>query len=557
MKKRNFFGKEVSPFTIPSGIVTTTADTLERIASEIPEVGILTTKSIGLEPRAGNVEPILSQLYKATFTNAVGLANPGAEAFAEELKEIYPLPDGKFLLASIFGATTEEFVKVAKILEQYSDGFELNVSCPHAEKEGYGAVIGTNTELTARITYAVKQITDKPVIVKLTPLANDIGEIAKTALSAGANGISAINTGNPVINIDKYMQRPILTNTRGGVSGKSIKTRGVRCVSAISYVSKSFEREIPIIAIGGIFSAKDIHDYDRAGARFYGIGTALSGMDTEQIKEYFRLLVGDLEMRTNNAEGMAVNSMLINYSPYKIKRIENFGEDFRIFYFDKNIEAEPGQFVFAWLPGIAEKPFSVADDKPLKLAVRKIGNFTSKMFELKEEDEIMVRGPYGKPIESNTSNVYLVAGGCGSAPLYFLAKRLSERGIRPKVFLGARTKERLLFAREFSELSDLLMTTDDRAFVTEILSQSLDGRAKGAFFYNCGPEEMIKRAIEIERCYTSNDRIFSIIERYTKCGIGLCGSCSTADGLRACIDGPIFSANVQTGRKRNAAGGYE
>lgn len=550
--KKDFFGKKVSPFTIPSGIITTSTCVLERVAKDIPEIGILTTKSIGLKPRQGYKEPILTQIDEKNFSNAVGLANPGVEAFVEELKEIYPLPDGKFLLTSIFGGTAEEFAEVAKLVAPYSDGIELNVSCPHAK--GYGAAIGTSAELTAEVVKAVKEAVKIPVIVKLTPLADNIEEIVKAAVEAGADGFCAINTNTPIENIEPYTKKPILTNIKGGTSGKKDKSRGLEVIKSIS---KTVDKKIPIIAMGGIFSAEDIRDYSKAGASFFGIGTALAGMDTSTIKEYFNLLASDLKNNTNKAEQLTINKKIMEYKPYKIEKIEEFGEDFKVFYFDKGIKAEPGQFVFVWIPGIGEKPLSIAYNKPLTLAVRKIGCLTSELFKLKQGDEVLFRGIYGKPIKVNSANVYLVAGGCGAAPIYFLAKKLSEVGITPKVFLGARTEDRLLFKEEFEQISELKTITDDKGFVTDLLKRNLDESAKGACFVNCGPEIMIKKAIEIEQNFSSNEKLLSVIERYTKCGIGLCGSCSTGDGLRACIDGPVFDASVDLGRKRNSCGGYD
>jgi len=113
IKKRQIGSKKVMPFTIPSGIITTEPSCLERMAREIPVLGILTTKSIGSEPRAGNREPVLAQYIPQGFMNAVGLTNPGAEEFARKLSSINFPPD-KFLLASVFGKNESEFVYVVK-----------------------------------------------------------------------------------------------------------------------------------------------------------------------------------------------------------------------------------------------------------------------------------------------------------------------------------------------------------------------------------------------------------------------------------------------------------
>jgi hypothetical protein len=127
-----FFGKTLSgPFTIPSGIVTTAPSIIQYFLDEVPQLGVITTKSIGLAPRAGNREPVYSQYAPGCFVNAVGLTNPGAEAALAGL-EALEVPEDRFLLTSIFGGSVEEFVRVAELLAPVSDGLELNLSCPHA-----------------------------------------------------------------------------------------------------------------------------------------------------------------------------------------------------------------------------------------------------------------------------------------------------------------------------------------------------------------------------------------------------------------------------------------
>jgi len=132
-----FFEKQISgPFTIPSGIIATETSILEKIASEVPEIGILTTKSIGLRANEGNREPIIAQYGCMSFVNAVGLTNPGADNFERKLSKI-KIPDDKFLLISIFGADENEFKEVAEKLYEHADGFELNISCPHSERSNH------------------------------------------------------------------------------------------------------------------------------------------------------------------------------------------------------------------------------------------------------------------------------------------------------------------------------------------------------------------------------------------------------------------------------------
>ncbi len=147
-QRYELFGKKISgPFTIPSGIVATDVSVIEKIANEIPQIGILTTKSIGLNPKQGNKEPILARHSNMSFVNAVGLTNPGAKEFSRRLSKI-KIPNNKFLLISIFGKDDEDFIKTAKILYDFADGFELNLSCPHADK--YGQAICQDLEIVEK-----------------------------------------------------------------------------------------------------------------------------------------------------------------------------------------------------------------------------------------------------------------------------------------------------------------------------------------------------------------------------------------------------------------------
>jgi len=174
--KTEFLGNTLSgPFTIPSGIVTCSANIIQRVFDTMPEVGLLTTKSIGPESRLGYREPILTQYEPGSFTNAVGLTNPGAERSAELMSQLR-IPEDRFLLISIFGGSVEEYVEVAKIMAPHADGLELNLSCPHAK--GYGMAMGQDPTLVKEIVAAVKAAVDVPVIPKLTPNVPNVDEIA-------------------------------------------------------------------------------------------------------------------------------------------------------------------------------------------------------------------------------------------------------------------------------------------------------------------------------------------------------------------------------------------
>jgi dihydroorotate dehydrogenase (NAD+) catalytic subunit len=528
--------KEVIPFTIPSGIVTTEVSCLERIANEVPEIGILTTKSIGPQPRAGNREPILAQYIPGGFVNAVGLTNPGAEEFAKRLSSI-KLPQDKFLLASIFGKDADEFVQVARTLDDCVDGFELNLSCPHAQ--GYGMQLGQDPKVVHEITKAVVQVSRKPIFAKLTPNAGNIGEIAKAAISAGAYGITAINTVGPgYYSVDG---NPVLTNKFGGLSGAGILPIGLKCVRDIR---QAIGETPPIIGMAGIRTARDIEAYAHVRATFFGIGSgAFAGMNEQEIKNFMPVIVNDLNNGTNDASAL-LKEVNMHYRKVRLDSIANSDCDFKIYRTDEEIDAKPGQFVFAWLPGVGEKPFSVMDNAPLTLGMLERGEFTREFSKLRKGDSFYVRGPYGQGIDvPQKSDVVLVGGGCGIAGLYLFAKSLSKSN-RVITLLGARDKQHLPYLREFESFGEVHVATEDgslgrKGLVTDLLKEAQ--LREQSYFLNCGPKAMAEAVLPLELRISNPKIVYTSVDYLTRCGVGICGSCADKKGRRTCVEGPFVN----------------
>jgi len=526
------FDKKISgPFTIPSGLVATEIPILERIGNEIPEVGILTTKSIGPEPRSGNREPIAGEPYPFSIINAVGLANPGVEEFAKKISKI-EIPEDKFLLISIFGGNEEEFRKVAEKLVDFADGFELNISCPHSEK--YGQAIGKDYQLVEKITRKVSAL-GKPVFVKISPNL-DIKETVKRAIKGGVSGITAINTKGPELYlVDGH---PVLSNKVGGISGKVILELGIKCVEEARKIT-----DLPIIACGGISTAKDIERYKKAGANFFGIGSALTGMNTEEIKTYFQELLIDLEKGTNKAAKILKEDWRMKYKKYQVKEKKFLAEDLFLLKLNGKINIEPGQFVFAWLPEKGEKPFSVLDDEPISLLIKIRGYFTKELSKSESGDIVYLRGPYGNSPQID-AKALLVGGGTGIAGLYLFAKRNEKIA----AILGGKDKNSLAYLEEFQRKCEkvYLVTESGEAgrkgLVTDILEEVIKS-FQPDYCLNCGPKEMVKIAIQKEMKYLDPEKIYSSIDFLTKCGVGLCGSCSTFRGYRSCVDGTFLKPN--------------
>jgi len=230
--------------------------------------GAVVTKSVGLKPRVGYANPSVIHV-DCGLLNAVGLANPGANDFAEEIRELKKDGLSVPLITSVFGFSTEEFAETARILTGAgADAVELNVSCPHVEKTG--SEIGQIPALVAEVVKQVKSAVDTPVIVKLTPNVADIVKVAEAGVKAGADAVVAINTVRAMA-IDVETARPILANKIGGLSGSAMRPIAVRCVYEIYEAV-----EVPIIGCGGIINWRDAVEFMLAGASAVQIGTAIA-----------------------------------------------------------------------------------------------------------------------------------------------------------------------------------------------------------------------------------------------------------------------------------------
>lgn len=209
--------------------------------------------------------------------------------------------------------------------------------------------------------------------------------------------------------------------------------------------------------------------------------------------------------------------------------------------------SDPGQFLMLWVIGVDEIPMSVSGvekDGTLRLTVEKVGDATSKLHDLERGDLIGVRGPYGNGFDLSENKFLMVCGGCGTAPLVFAAKRAAERGKEVTVVLAAKNSEKLLFRRQLEEQDvDLLIGTEDGSAGVEGLSTDVLKKEIHEWDFDsclvCGPEKMMVATAEfVEK---KKIPIQLSLNRYMKCGIGLCGQCSIdPSGLRVCRDGPVF-----------------
>ena len=234
---------------------------------DINVLGSLSFKGTTLEPRFGNPTPRIAECSEGML-NAVGLQNPGVhKVMSEELPKLKACFDGP-IMANVSGFSLDDYRETVRILdaEKQIAWFEINVSCPNVH--GGGMSFGTDPKAAASVTAEVRKVTDKPIIMKLTPNVTDIVSIAKACEEAGADGISLINTLLGM-RIDLKTKKPILANKMGGFSGPAIMPVALRMIYQV-YDAVN----IPLVGMGGVSTAEDVIEMMLAGATAVEVGAA-------------------------------------------------------------------------------------------------------------------------------------------------------------------------------------------------------------------------------------------------------------------------------------------
>ena len=234
---------------------------------DISCLGTFSFKGTTKDARFGNPTPRIAEC-EAGMINAVGLQNPGVDkVISEELPKLYKCFN-KPVMANVSGFSVEDYAYTCEKLDAVDKigWFEVNVSCPNVH--GGGMSFGTSPEAAAEVTKAVKKVTTKPVIIKLSPNVTDIVSIAKACEEAGADGISMINTLLGM-RIDLKTKKPVIANKMGGFSGPAIKPVALRMVYQVYDAVK-----IPIVGMGGISTAEDVVEMMLAGATAVEVGAA-------------------------------------------------------------------------------------------------------------------------------------------------------------------------------------------------------------------------------------------------------------------------------------------
>lgn len=255
-------------------------------------LGSISIKGTTKEPRFGNELPRIAETQSGVI-NSVGLQNPGIDHVIKhelpELAKIFRKP----VIANISGFSVDEYVYCAERMNEAPNVgiIEVNVSCPNVH--GGGLAFGTDCEGVANVTRAVKRVSAKPVYIKLSPNVTDIAEIARATESAGADGISLINT-LLAMRIDIRTRKPIIANKMGGLSGPAIFPVALRMVYQVSHAVK-----IPVIGMGGVSSAEDVIEMMMAGASAVQIGAAnlVAPFVCKRIVEELPALCGRLNIK--------------------------------------------------------------------------------------------------------------------------------------------------------------------------------------------------------------------------------------------------------------------
>jgi len=232
------------------------------------------------------------------------------------------------------------------------------------------------------------------------------------------------------------------------------------------------------------------------------------------------------------------------HRPYRIRqRIQENPKTISL-VLDGSVACAPGQFAMLWLPGIDEKPFSIAGRDPLAFAISRVGPFSAALQALHPGDTLWARGPFGRGFTATPGNTLLVGGGYGAAPLAFLASALRAEcpRIRIEAALGARSSADLLFAERFDALGvPVRVATEDGSrgsagLVTDVVASRL-AAGEISRVRACGPEGMLEAVGRL--CESAGLDAELSFEAYMRCGVGLCGACEH-QGRLVCLDGPVF-----------------
>lgn len=524
-----------------SGVATTKPELVRLFDKNIKAVNIITTKSFQVKPNSGNREPIVCSPSVGDFGNSVGLRNPGMDVAYPELLKIREDGMRAYLNVSVSASNPEDFITLIKCFDSIADSIELNFSCPHAAA-GFGASIGSDINIARSYVEKIASETkDRKslLIIKLTPNVDNIGSIAKAVIEAGADGVAAINTVGPKLYLEKDTGLPILNNKvggKGGASGEWVRERAIECIKEIR---EAIGDDPIILGMGGVTRSEDAKAMIEAGADSVGIGSALSRVKPSEWSVYFEKI-----QNSEDVEPLLLKENILEYKKHKVESVKFPEKDIMLIELDGELDCKPGEFAFLFIPGKGEKPFSIARNKPLTFLIKKRGEFTTELFNLKKGDVIFIRGLYGKSMEIKYSkNALLLAGGSGVAVLPLLAERLAPLGVALDIRVGVVNKSNGKDPLEdVLEVYGTYISIADEGKPGRVLDTLTEDTIKEDMkAYIVGPRKMMEAAAKkLTSLGLSSDDIYMSMEKNTMCGIGMCGEC-VCGGKLPCKEGTFFT----------------
>ena len=231
----------------------------------------------------------------------------------------------------------------------------------------------------------------------------------------------------------------------------------------------------------------------------------------------------------------------------KITKTKKENTEIKTLFFKYPEKIIPGQFFMIWIPDVDEIPMSASyvDNNTKAITFRKVGDATNALFKLKEGDKVGVRGPYGNGFKIDGKNVLFIGGGTGIANIAPAVEKATKNKINSTVILGVKNKKELFFEDRVKKCgAEIYISTDDgsrgyKGFASDLAKELLK-KNKYDSIITCGPEIMMKKLFEM----SGNIPFQASLERYMKCGIGICGQCTVGKGLRVCEEGPIFDGKI-------------
>lgn len=540
-----------------SGVLSTKTNLVKYASSELG-FDLVTTKSFQVVPNSGNREPIICQPEPFCFGNSVGLRNPGIDVAVKELEALRKNFEMSSLLnVSLSASSAEDFIILIKRVEHLADLVELNFSCPHASA-GFGASIGCSLEIATDYVEKIMEAVSPSktlIFVKLTPNVDNIGEIAKSVIKAGADGIVAINTVGPKLYIEPHSNKPILQNKvggKGGMSGKWVFERAIECVKKIR---SAIGEDVPIIGMGGVSTGEDVAKMVEAGANVVGIGSVFGTIRQQNWSFYIEALrkdaikaIKEKEAQENATDEYVIKDVRMKYVAKAIVDIEYISDDVIILKLEGKMDFKAGEFVFLWLPDVGEKPFSLCLTSPITFIIKKRGAFTEALFNKKVGDVVYIRGLYGSPlILPKTEKAILVAGGTGLALLPSLAKQLKEMSVNIVSYVGSSLPssnyKNNVIDEELASYGNFHLVHDDGVLgrVLNVLEKDITLLNMEVACYIVGPMLFMQKVANIFVAKgAKKELIYLSLEKNTMCGVGLCGECSCGNKL-TCQTGTFIS----------------